>query len=40
VGNALGTKWKTLTAEEKQPYEERYRQEKEACLQVVGQERR
>ncbi|KAM0876088.1 hypothetical protein ACQ4PT_036413 [Festuca glaucescens] len=40
VGNALGAKWKTLTAEEKQPYEERYRQEKEAYLQVVGQEKR
>uniref|UniRef100_A0ACD5Z4N2 Uncharacterized protein n=1 Tax=Avena sativa TaxID=4498 RepID=A0ACD5Z4N2_AVESA len=40
VGNALGAKWKTLGAEEKQPYEERYRQEKEAYLQVVGQEKR
>uniref|UniRef100_A0ACD5ZNU9 Uncharacterized protein n=1 Tax=Avena sativa TaxID=4498 RepID=A0ACD5ZNU9_AVESA len=40
VGNALGAKWKTLSAEEKQPYEERYRQEKEAYLQVVGQEKR
>ncbi|KAM0833031.1 hypothetical protein ACQ4PT_064524 [Festuca glaucescens] len=40
VGNALGAKWKTLIAEEKQPYEERYRHEKEAYLQVVGQEKR
>ncbi|KAG8058641.1 hypothetical protein GUJ93_ZPchr0002g24671 [Zizania palustris] len=40
VSNALGTKWKSLGAEEKQPYEERYRQEKEAYLQVVGQEKR
>ena len=40
MGNALGAKWKTLSAEEKQPYEERYRQEKEAYLQVVGQEKR
>ncbi|CAN6243804.1 unnamed protein product [Urochloa humidicola] len=40
VTNSLGTKWKALGAEEKQPYEERYRQEKEAYLQVVGQEKR
>ncbi|XP_044967830.1 high mobility group B protein 6-like [Hordeum vulgare subsp. vulgare] len=40
VTNALGAKWKTLSNEEKQPYEERYRQEKEAYLQVVGQEKR
>ncbi|XP_006648516.1 high mobility group B protein 13-like [Oryza brachyantha] len=40
VSNALGTKWKALGAEEKQPYEERYRVEKEAYLQVVGQEKR
>lgn len=40
MSNALGAKWKTLSAEEKQPYEERYRQEKEAYLQVVGQEKR
>ncbi|EAY85262.1 hypothetical protein OsI_06634 [Oryza sativa Indica Group] len=40
VSNALGAKWKALGAEEKQPYEERYRQEKEAYLQVVGQEKR
>ncbi|XP_062218765.1 high mobility group B protein 6-like [Phragmites australis] len=40
VSNALAAKWKALGAEEKQPYEELYRQEKEAYLQVVGQERR
>ncbi|WVZ77004.1 hypothetical protein U9M48_024909 [Paspalum notatum var. saurae] len=40
VSNTLGGKWKALGAEEKQPYEERYRQEKEAYLQVVGQEKR
>uniref|UniRef100_A0A0E0CIP3 HMG box domain-containing protein n=1 Tax=Oryza meridionalis TaxID=40149 RepID=A0A0E0CIP3_9ORYZ len=40
VSNALGAKWKALGTEEKQPYEERYRQEKEAYLQVVGQEKR
>lgn len=40
VTNTLGAKWKALGAEEKQPYEERYRQEKEAYLEVVGQEKR
>ncbi|CAN6231122.1 unnamed protein product [Urochloa humidicola] len=40
VTNTLGTKWKALGAEEKQPYEQRYQQEKEAYLQVVGQEKR
>ncbi|OEL12545.1 High mobility group B protein 6, partial [Dichanthelium oligosanthes] len=40
VSNTLGAKWKALGTEEKQPYEERYRQEKEAYLQVVGQEKR
>lgn len=40
VSNALGAKWKALGAEEKKPYEERYRQDKEAYLQVVGQEKR
>ncbi|KAG2649971.1 hypothetical protein PVAP13_1NG181200 [Panicum virgatum] len=40
VSNTLGAKWKALGAEEKQPYEERYRQEKEAYLQVVGKEKR
>lgn len=40
MSSTLGAKWKALGAEEKQPYEERYRQEKEAYLQVVGQEKR
>ncbi|KAL6888141.1 hypothetical protein ACP4OV_009167 [Aristida adscensionis] len=40
VSNALGAKWKALDAGAKRPYEEQYRQEKEAYLQVVGQERR
>jgi upstream-binding transcription factor len=40
VSNALGAKWKALGADEKKPYEERYRQDKEAYLQVVGQEKR
>ncbi|XP_020089633.1 high mobility group B protein 6-like [Ananas comosus] len=40
VSNALGAKWKALGAEEKQPYEDKYQQEKEAYLQIVGQEKR
>ncbi|KAG5539567.1 hypothetical protein RHGRI_019934 [Rhododendron griersonianum] len=36
----LGTKWKTVTAEEKKPYEEKYQAEKEAYLKVVGNEKR
>nr|ADE77169.1 unknown [Picea sitchensis] len=40
MGAILGAKWKTLSAEEKKPYEEKYEAEKEAYLQVVGQERR
>lgn len=40
MGAILGSKWKALSAEEKKPYEERYEAEKEAYLQVVGQEKR
>ncbi|KAK8692847.1 hypothetical protein V6N13_070452 [Hibiscus sabdariffa] len=40
VSNILGSKWKTVTAEEKKPYEEIYRVEKEAYLQVIAKERR
>ncbi|XP_072961753.1 high mobility group B protein 6-like [Typha angustifolia] len=40
TSNALGAKWKTLSAEERKPYEEKYQQEKEAYLQIVGQEKR
>lgn len=40
MGAILGAKWKALSTEEKKPYEEKYEAEKEAYLQVVGQERR
>ncbi|KAJ3682996.1 hypothetical protein LUZ60_013223 [Juncus effusus] len=40
VSNTLGAKWKNLSAEEKKPYEEKYQKEKEAYLQIVGQEKR
>lgn len=36
----LGAKWKTVTAEEKKPYEERYHAEKEAYLLVTAKEKR
>ncbi|XP_021292290.1 high mobility group B protein 6-like [Herrania umbratica] len=40
VSNILGAKWKTITAEEKKPYEEKYHAEKEAYLQVIAKEKR
>ncbi|KAG8375079.1 hypothetical protein BUALT_Bualt10G0062900 [Buddleja alternifolia] len=40
MSNLLATKWKTITAEEKKPYEERYQAEKEAYLKIVGNEKR
>ncbi|CAH8360096.1 unnamed protein product [Eruca vesicaria subsp. sativa] len=40
TSNILGAKWKSLSAEEKKPYEERYQVEKEAYLQVVAKEKR
>ncbi|GMJ15048.1 3xHigh Mobility Group-box1 [Hibiscus trionum] len=40
VSNILGAKWKNITAEEKKPYEEIYRAEKEAYLQVIAKEKR
>lgn len=40
MSNLLGQKWKTITAEEKKPYEERYQAEKEAYLKIVGNEKR
>ncbi|KAH9320985.1 hypothetical protein KI387_015624 [Taxus chinensis] len=36
----MGAKWKTLNAEEKRPYEEKYEAEKEAYLQDVGKAKR
>ncbi|GKV40076.1 hypothetical protein SLEP1_g47750 [Rubroshorea leprosula] len=40
ISNILGARWKTVTAEEKKPYEEKYQAEKEAYLQVMAKEKR
>ncbi|XP_061337846.1 high mobility group B protein 6-like [Gastrolobium bilobum] len=40
ISNMLGAKWKTVSAEEKKPYEEKYHAEKEAYLQVIAKEKR
>ncbi|WVZ26107.1 hypothetical protein V8G54_004651 [Vigna mungo] len=40
TSNMLGAKWKTVSAEEKKPYEEKYHAEKEAYLQVIAKEKR
>ncbi|CAI0408633.1 unnamed protein product [Linum tenue] len=40
VSVILGAKWKTVSAEEKKPYEEKYQAEKEAYLQVMAKEKR
>ncbi|XP_021846691.1 high mobility group B protein 13 [Spinacia oleracea] len=40
VSNIMGAKWKSLTPEEKKPYEEKYQAEKEAYLQIVSKEKR
>ncbi|XP_022738123.1 high mobility group B protein 6-like isoform X2 [Durio zibethinus] len=40
VSNILGAKWKTVTTEEKKPYEEKYQAQKEAYLQLIGKEKR
>ncbi|CAN1254263.1 High mobility group B protein 13 [Linum perenne] len=40
VSNILGAKWKTVSAEEKKPYEEKYQAEKEVYLQVATKEKR
>ncbi|KAF7828162.1 high mobility group B protein 6-like [Senna tora] len=40
ITNMLGAKWKTISEEEKQPYEEKYLIEKEAYLRVVAKEKR
>ncbi|KAL7159950.1 hypothetical protein ABFS83_01G062500 [Erythranthe nasuta] len=40
MSNLIATKWKTVTAEEKKPYEEKYQAEKEAYLKIVGNEKR
>ncbi|KAI3974877.1 hypothetical protein MKX01_004988 [Papaver californicum] len=38
VSNILGAKWKNVTEEEKKPYEEKYQADREAYLQIVGDE--
>ncbi|KAL5750047.1 hypothetical protein ACOSP7_024650 [Xanthoceras sorbifolium] len=40
ISNILGAKWKSVSAEEKKPYEEKYQAEKEAYLQVMAKEKR
>ncbi|KAF1872768.1 hypothetical protein Lal_00016605 [Lupinus albus] len=40
ISNMLGAKWKTVSAEEKRPYEEKYHVEREAYLQVMANEKR
>ena len=40
ISTMLGVKWKTVTAEEKKPYEEIYHAEKEAYLQMIAKEKR
>ncbi|KAK7399123.1 hypothetical protein VNO78_10299 [Psophocarpus tetragonolobus] len=40
TSNMLGVKWKTVSAEEKKPYEEKYHAEKEAYLQIIAKEKR
>ncbi|KAF5753517.1 putative chromatin remodeling & transcriptional activation HMG family [Helianthus annuus] len=40
IANILGAKWKTLTPEEKKPYEEKYQTEKSVYLKIVGTEKR
>uniref|UniRef100_A0A1J3I9J5 High mobility group B protein 6 n=2 Tax=Noccaea caerulescens TaxID=107243 RepID=A0A1J3I9J5_NOCCA len=40
TSNILGAKWKSLSAQDKKPYEEKYQVEKEAYLQVVAKEKR
>lgn len=36
----MGAKWKTISPGEKNPYEERYQDEKESYLKIVGNEKR
>ncbi|XP_027341422.1 high mobility group B protein 6-like [Abrus precatorius] len=40
ISNMLGAKWKSISEEEKKPYEEKYHAEKEAYLQVIAKEKR
>ncbi|XP_050230047.1 high mobility group B protein 13-like [Mercurialis annua] len=40
ISNIMGTKWKSVTAEEKKPYEEKYQADKEVYLQLTTKEKR
>ncbi|KZV53189.1 high mobility group B protein 6-like [Dorcoceras hygrometricum] len=40
MSNLLGAKWKTVTPEEKRPYDETYQAEKEIYLKIMGNEKR
>ncbi|CAN8246516.1 unnamed protein product [Cochlearia groenlandica] len=40
TSHIMGAKWKTLTAEDKKPYEEKYQAAREAYLQIVTKEKR
>ncbi|GMH28845.1 hypothetical protein Nepgr_030688 [Nepenthes gracilis] len=40
ISSILGAKWKTISPEEKQPYEEKYKAEKEIYLQFISKEKR
>uniref|UniRef100_A0A2C9WC65 HMG box domain-containing protein n=1 Tax=Manihot esculenta TaxID=3983 RepID=A0A2C9WC65_MANES len=40
ISNILGAKWKSVSAGEKKPYEEKYQAEKEAYLQLIANEKR
>ncbi|XP_077249601.1 high mobility group B protein 13-like [Tasmannia lanceolata] len=40
ISNILGAKWKSVSSEEKKPYEEKYQADKESYLQITGKEKR
>jgi len=40
IGSIMGEKWKNVTEEERKPYEERYKVEKDIYLKLVGKEKR
>lgn len=40
ISNLMGAKWKSITSEEKKPYEEKYQADKEAYLQIISKEKR
>lgn len=40
MASILAAKWKSLTPEEKKPYEEKYQTEKAAYAKIVGNEKR